>query len=331
MSRSPKVVYEYRIYDITPARPFLSLSGEHWRISDVLSPRLHFHNCLEIGFCRSDSGFIGLTGGRKIDFRAGDIFMIPRHVPHTTCSAPGVRSLWNYLFVDLRFLTGRLPEDLPLLTDEQTMGLCLRIRGEENPRIHFLAEALLEECRLYEQSREEGEKPENAGNHSLCRLYGATLSTELLRMNPAAGKALEEPAFRSFILKPALDYIHDHYMDRCDIPELSSLCHLSESHFRRIFVDIMGEPPLQFVTRTRIREACSLLDTTGDAVLSISQAVGIPSISSFNRNFHDFMGVSPREYRSRRAGEKPGDRSVLAYQGWFQPEETPLGGRKEKI
>ncbi len=330
MPRTPKVVYEYRIYDITPASPFITLTGDHWRISDVLSSRLHFHNCLEIGFCRSDSGIIGLSGGKQIPFQEGDIFIIPRHVPHTTCSSPGVRSLWNYLFVDFQYLNTGLPEGLAPQLDERTIGPCLRIRGQENPRIHFLAEALLEECLQDGADRKEEAELHSAPDDSLRRLYGAALAEELIRLNPGAEIAAGEPLVRAFILKPALDYIHDHYMDRCDIRELSSLCHLSESHFRRIFVDIMGEPPLQFINRTRIREACSLLDTTGDAVLSISQAVGIPSISSFNRNFHDFMGVSPREYRARREGDGS-DRSVLAYHGWFQPEETPTDGQKEKV
>ncbi len=327
MPRAPRVVYEYRIYDVSPANPFVALAGKHWRISDVLSSRLHFHNCLEIGFCRSDSGFIGLSGGKRIPFQAGDIFMIPRHVPHTTCSAKGVRSLWSYLFIDLRHIASGLTESLPPLTEENVLGPCLRLRPADHPRIHFLSEALLEECLQDEKLREEGAE----GSSTLWRLYGTTLFMELMQLSPRAESAPEDRASRVFILKPALDYIQSHYMEKCDIPELSECCHLSESHFRRVFGDIMGESPLQFLTRTRIREACTLLDTTDDAILSISQAVGIPSISSFNRNFHDFMGVSPREYRARHEGERSADRSVLAYQGWILPEETPLNGRREKI
>ncbi len=328
MPRAPRVVYEYRIYDVTPSMPFITLTGDHWRISNVLSSRLHFHNCLEIGFCRSDSGFIGLSGGKRMSFCAGDIFLIPRHVPHTTCSAEGTRSLWNYLFIDLRYIAASLSEGFhPSVTKENALAPCLRIRGEEHPRIRFLAEALLEECRLAESARKEGTETPSI----FWRLYGSTLFMEIMRLVPQTETGSEEQAPRFFILKPALDYIQNHYMEPCGISDLSDICHLSESHFRRIFRDIMGESPLQFVTRTRIREACVLLDTTDDAILNISQAVGIPSISSFNRNFHDFMGVSPREYRSRHEGEKNSDRSVLAYQGWIQPEEIPRNGQKEKI
>ncbi len=333
MSRPRKVVYEYRIYDVTPNHPFITLTGDHWRISNVLSSRLHFHNCLEIGFCRSDSGFIALEGGSRIPFQTGDIFMIPRHVPHTTCSAEGVRSLWNYLFIDFQCLSIGRPEGLNLELDERTIGRCLRLREGEHPRLHFLAEALLAECCRFGEAREEGGRPERAGSGDdwLWRLYGATLAMEMKRQMPGNAVPDEEQMARTFALKPALDHIHDHYMEPCDIPELSALCHLSESHFRRLFSDIMGEPPLQFLNRTRIREACVLLDTTEEAILSISQAVGMPSISSFNRNFHDYMGVSPRVYRDRHAEDRKGERSVLAYRGWTLPEDTPVNREREMV
>ena len=106
MARPSKNIIEYRIYELEPDKPFLCLSGEEWRISDVLSDRLHFHNCLEIGYCLSDSGFLGFENDVTVPFAARDIFLIPRFVPHTTCSAPGCRSRWDYLFVDLDASTG---------------------------------------------------------------------------------------------------------------------------------------------------------------------------------------------------------------------------------
>ena len=92
MGRQSKNIIEYRIYELQPDMPFMCLSGEEWRISDVMSDRLHFHNCLEIGFCLSDSGLLGFESGVTYPVKAGDIFLIRRFLPHTTCSAPGCRS-----------------------------------------------------------------------------------------------------------------------------------------------------------------------------------------------------------------------------------------------
>ncbi len=59
MSRPPRTVIEYRNYELPADFPIQMLSGENWRISDVPSGVLHFHNCLEIGLCESDGGFLG--------------------------------------------------------------------------------------------------------------------------------------------------------------------------------------------------------------------------------------------------------------------------------
>ncbi|KAF6591577.1 helix-turn-helix transcriptional regulator, partial [Paenibacillus sp. EKM208P] len=74
---------------------------------------------------------------------------------------------------------------------------------------------------------------------------------------------------------------------------LADLCHLSTTHFRRKFHEIMGTSPLDFLNSTRIEEACKQLKSTEDSILSISEQVGFHSISSFNRCFSRLMGKPP--------------------------------------
>ena len=86
----------------------------------------------------------------------------------------------------------------------------------------------------------------------------------------------------------------------------------------------MEATPLQFVISTRIYQACILLANTNEPVLSIAQAVGMPSASSFNRNFQQVVGMSPRQYRASL--DQHGDSSrysgeVLAYKGWILPDK----------
>ena len=96
MSRPPRTVIEYRNYELPADFPIQMLSGENWRISDVPSGVLHFHNCLEIGLCESDGGFLGFRGEQRA-FRAGDVTIISGDVPHTTWSDPGTASIVLYL------------------------------------------------------------------------------------------------------------------------------------------------------------------------------------------------------------------------------------------
>ena len=109
-------------------------------------------------------------------------------------------------------------------------------------------------------------------------------------------------------------------MEPCDAATLAGLCHLSQTHFRRLFLSCMGSTPLQFVISTRIYQACVMLLSSDEPVLSIAQAVGMPSVSSFNRNFQQVMGMSPRQYRSSTARPSPMKGSILPYRGWTLPE-----------
>jgi hypothetical protein len=91
MGRHSKTVIEYRSYEFPPHFPLRVIAGEEWRISDVPSGVLHFHNCLEIGICESDSGKMNFSG-KVVPFKAGDITFVAGDVPHTTWSDPGCAS-----------------------------------------------------------------------------------------------------------------------------------------------------------------------------------------------------------------------------------------------
>ena len=99
MSKPKNIVTEYRNYYLPVDFPLLLLTGEHWKISDIPSSRLHFHNCLEIGICHSWSGTMKFYSD-PLRFKAGDVTCVPRNIPHTTWSDKGNESRWSYLYLD---------------------------------------------------------------------------------------------------------------------------------------------------------------------------------------------------------------------------------------
>ena len=309
MAQAKRTVVEYRIYELPLELPIVCLTGDAWRISDVPAERLHFHNCMEIGFCHSEDGYLDFETERT-PFEAGDVFIIPRHVPHTTCSREGCKSRWSYLFVDLDALTSALlPSDEAYRLRQRTrISKPMKITRESDERLHFLCRCMLEEA-----SRED----EDA--RGMLQIYALAAASELQRRSTDASRHSAKNS-KAFPLKPALEYIHDHYMEPCDASTLASLCHLSQTHFRRLFLSCMGSTPLQFVISTRIYQACVLLLNSDEPVLTIAQAVGMPSVSSFNRNFQQVMGMSPRQYRTSTARPSPMKGSILPYRGWTLPE-----------
>ena len=119
------------------------------------------------------------------------------------------------------------------------------------------------------------------------------------------------------VIAPALTYIDEFYMENFSIRDLADVCSMSESHFRRVFRELVGMGPLDYLNRTRITKACSLLRMTDDSILTISEKVGFGSMSSFNRHFYEVIGTPPSDWR-RATGTGIGT-SILKYSGWLRP------------
>ncbi|MCD8067915.1 MAG: AraC family transcriptional regulator [Lachnospiraceae bacterium] len=124
------------------------------------------------------------------------------------------------------------------------------------------------------------------------------------------------------VIAPALDYITQNYMQQFTIEDLAGLCHMSDTHFRRVFREIMNTAPLDYLHNTRITRACILLGSTQESILDISETVGYRTLSSFNRHFQQIMNMTPREYRREvMRQEKPlQDNAILEYSGWVEPQ-----------
>ncbi len=313
MARRARQVIEYRVYELDTDFPALLLDGEQWHISDVKSKRLHFHNCLEIGVCHTNSGTL-LVRDEPYTFRAGDVTLLPRHVPHTTYSSRGMSSLWSYLFVDLRELlseTLHAEEDFELASFSPQNFVHL-FRGDGYPKIRFLASSVIDEMKAQQPHYRESTKGLlTALFYEFSRALKASADT------PAVKKRKD-----TLVLTPALNYINENYMRKVSVDELAEMCHLSTTHFRRLFLTIMGSSPHSFINQTRITRACTMLQTTDQAILNISETVGFVSVSSFNRCFQQMIGETPRRYRNPEGPEHKPKRpqSIVQYRGWEAPD-----------
>ena len=315
MPRAKHTVIEYRDYNLPTYFPIVLLTGDIWRISDVRSNRLHFHNCLEIGICESDSGFMEF-GDETHRFKKGDVTLVGSDVVHTTYSDPGTASKWSYIFVDLEeLLAPYFP--LNLFLDVETLSAMTHsfyaiLPEERYPGITGIAARIV---------RELSDKKDNY-QFSVRGLFLSFLvhmtriyrSRELSDADPS-----QQMRDNRLAIAPALDYIHNNYMLDFTIETLASECKMSPTHFRRTFQSIMGTNPLEYLNSYRISKASVLLRSTEIPVLEISEDVGFRSVSSFNRHFAEITGTSPLKWRKQMSFIE--NKSVLKYTGWMVPEK----------
>lgn len=107
----------------------------------------------------------------------------------------------------------------------------------------------------------------------------------------------------------ALRLVHERPDEPWSVALLASRLAMSRSAFAEKFTRIMGESPMQYVTRWRIEKAAGLL--RGDAGLGeIAARVGYESDAAFNKAFKRSMGVTPGAYRRTLRGDAVVARSM---------------------
>jgi AraC-like DNA-binding protein len=81
------------------------------------------------------------------------------------------------------------------------------------------------------------------------------------------------------------------------LTSLAAEAHMSPFYFARVFSDLVGEPPHQYLVRIRLRRAAEFL-RRGASVTEAALKSGFPDVSHFSRTFHRRYGVPPSRYAS---------------------------------
>jgi AraC-like DNA-binding protein len=100
-------------------------------------------------------------------------------------------------------------------------------------------------------------------------------------------------------------FIDDHYFSPIDLDNIADEACFSKFHFARLFRNIYGMTPHQYLTSIRILRAAALLED-GAAVKEACFAVGFDSVTSFTGLFKRRVGLTPAAFqqeRSKRAEE----------------------------
>ena len=79
---------------------------------------------------------------------------------------------------------------------------------------------------------------------------------------------------------------------------------LTPFHFLRLFRNVLGVTPHQYLLRARLRRAARLLATDAEAVTNVAYSVGFSDLSNFVRTFRRAAGVSPRAFRKASHGDR---------------------------
>jgi AraC-like DNA-binding protein len=109
-------------------------------------------------------------------------------------------------------------------------------------------------------------------------------------------------AVQSVVSDPAIGLVvgllHNQPGDPWTVASLARWTNMSRSAFSERFRDVIGQPPLHYLTEVRMARACHMLTNTELSVKQIAALVGYESPSSFTNAFKRWNGTSPANYRT---------------------------------
>lgn len=269
MAKRKKDTMEFRFYELPQGESALVLCGESWkRVYGHDELHLHFHNLLEIGICREGDGNMYLDED-IYQYHDGDITFIPENFPHVTVSYGEVVNFWEYIFIDLRSVIEEMfPNNTAFQNDAVSTisKKAFMTNVYQSPVVAGYINSIIRETNEHKEY-----------SQRTIKLLVQGIVIELLR------KYDELPEEDNDVVKgtnmsqiaTALDYMNKHYSETIKAGELSSLCNMSETHFRRLFESYINMPPMEL----------------------IAQKCGFTTQSTFNRNFRKFLNTSPYQWK----------------------------------
>ncbi|WP_158289401.1 AraC family transcriptional regulator [Paenibacillus flagellatus] len=111
-------------------------------------------------------------------------------------------------------------------------------------------------------------------------------------------KQLRDP-----ITSAVVDYVNQHLSEEIYLDILAEHLNLSSGYLSSYFKEKTGMNIVDYINETRIMKATTLLIDNTLKIHDVSVAVGYRNITSFNRMFKKYMGLTPSEFRRKQGAD----------------------------
>jgi AraC-like DNA-binding protein len=264
-----------------------------------------------------------LIGQSPVRLCSGDIVLFPHGDPHVMSSAPGMRAdpnvAWYYesKIEQLPFriaYDGTSPSLAELPKDAADTTLVCGFLGCDvrpfNPLIATLPRMLHLRseagggwiAQFMQQAVAESASKRPGGEAMLARMSEMMFVDAVRRfvddLPPESTGWLA--GVRDRHVGRALALMHEQPAHAWTMDDLGRKSGLSRSALHQRFVQLIGQPPMQYLTNWRMQVASGLLRNTNSTVATVALDVGYDSEAAFARAFKRIVGFPPATWRRDR-------------------------------
>lgn len=251
---------------------------------------LHWHSEFEINYVISGCAEF-ICGDSRFISEEGDVIIIPPNMLHAIYPYKNYRQLYDTIVFS--------SEMLGISENDRCAEECIRPlangRAEVLPRI-------TREHIYYSEIKTAAENIFSCAKGNTPQL-DMLMKSELLRLfwllaeggdiSVTAGNA----ASRSELIRPAIEYMNEHFSETVSVEQLAETVHLSKSYFMRRFKETAGVGAIEYLSQLRIKRVCEILAETDKTASEADFECGFKNISNFNRQFRKAVGCTPKDYR----------------------------------
>jgi len=154
-------------------------------------------------------------------------------------------------------------------------------------------------CRIFEHPFSEQSRPRGDLSPAIvCRICGL-----LLNLLAHCLETMDARAFREFHpdfyrLKPALDFMHQHFREDLSLARMAAVAGLAPNYFHRRFKQVFGVTPFEYIVDHRLNQGRHLLASTPLTIKEVAGGVGYRDPHYFARLFARRLKMSPTAYRA---------------------------------
>lgn len=138
------------------------------------------------------------------------------------------------------------------------------------------------------------------GSQVIVSRLADTLFVQAVRAHLACSECKKTSWLRAMtdpFIGAAMKAMHDRIADPWTVASLASAAGMSRSAFAVRFKDLVGEAPLEYLTRWRMYQAGRMLRGGNGKLLDVARMVGYDSDGAFNKAFKRVLNTTPGDYR----------------------------------
>jgi two-component system, response regulator YesN len=116
----------------------------------------------------------------------------------------------------------------------------------------------------------------------------------------AAYEAIDKANEKEKDLDDIIKYINQFYNSELSLKKLADMFFVNSSYLGKLFKKKIGKSFNDYINEVRIQNAVNLIKDSSLSISEISERVGYNYIDHFYKNFKNYTGLNPGEYRKQR-------------------------------